>query len=50
MLPCRAYQRCEGEIVGKISVIVPVYNVEAYIGRCLDSLWHKPMLILKLYV
>lgn len=24
--------------MGKISVIVPVYNVEAYIGRCLDSL------------
>lgn len=33
-----SYIRKEKTIVPKISVIVPVYNVEAYLKRCVDSI------------
>ena len=27
----------------KVSVVVPVYNIEAYIGRCLESLLNQDL-------
>ena len=27
----------------KVSVIVPFYNVESYIGKCLESLVHQTL-------
>ena len=30
-----------------ISVIVPVYNVERYLRRCVDSILHQPIRILR---
>lgn len=32
-----------------ISVIVPVYKVEAYLDRCISQFWHKRIKILSLY-
>ena len=34
----------------KISVIIPVYNVEKYLRECLDSVITKLLRILKLFV
>ena len=33
-----------------ISVIVPVYNTEAYVGKCLDSLVHQTLHELEIIV
>src|SRR5574344_234876 len=33
----------KGERMPKVSVIVPVYNVEKYIGKCLDSLVNQTL-------
>ena len=34
----------------KVSVIVPVYNVEEYIDKCLDSLVHQTLTDLEIIV
>ena len=34
----------------KVSVIVPVYNVEEYLERCLDSLVHQTLQELQIIV
>ena len=28
----------EGFLMAKFSIIIPVYNVEKYLGRCMDSI------------
>lgn len=32
---------------GKVSVIVPVYNVEKYVGKCIESISTRHIQILK---
>ena len=31
----------------KVSIIVPVYNVEKYVGACLDSLINQTLKVIK---
>lgn len=32
---------CDGTLTPLVSIIIPVYNVEKYVGRCLDSIIHQ---------
>ena len=34
---------CKGTILPKISVIIPVYNMEKYLKRCLDSVVNQSL-------
>ena len=44
--------RFAGEVIDrmKVSVIVPVYNVEKYLGKCLDSLVNQTLTDLEILV